>query len=988
MTDEDRPHQDVLDERGEIAAWSRRAFLRVMGASVALGGLAACERPKDKIVPYVRQPEDVVPGNASYYATAREHAGLGFGLLVESHEGRPTKVEGNPRHPASRGATDLHSQASVLSLYDPDRARAVTERGAPRPFRAFSEAFVRACPPARRGEGLFLLLEPTSSPLVEAAIGRLRAALPAATVAYASARAPHARWAAARAAFGRVVEPQLDVSKADVVASFGADLLAARADTVHVARALMERRRVRARTDTMSRLWVAETAMTVSGATCDERMALRPSEMVPALAALLGELARSGGAAAIPEAARARLAALHGGPRAAWTAALARDLARGGAAGVVTCGDDVPLAGHVLAHAVNAALRSKSVFYTRSPIIEAGEASHDPRRLADAVDRKAVATLVILGGNPAYAMPGDLEMARRLREVPLSAYLGEYADETARACTWHVAEQHWLESWGDVRAFDGTLSLAQPLVAPMHGGRGRVEVLGALLGDLAADPHALLRAAHRAGAGAGTGATGAAGAEDDAWEQALARGVLDQTSFAAEPVTLDWARVVAEAERAAAPAPTGGTGAYELAVVLDTKLDDGRLANNAWLQELPDPITKQTWGNALLVSPRTAKELGVATGEVVAVELAGATQASHTAVEAPVLVSPGHADGAATIALGYGRTDGLSEAARVGVSVQSLRSTSRAPIAARLRPTGKHESLAITMAPLSSQDREIIKSLTLAEHREPITDARRREDDEKKRKSRRSLYFLAPGGAQQWAMSIDLTACTGCSVCVVACQAENNVPVVGKEGVLAGREMHWLRIDRYVEDAEGKPRIEMMPMLCQHCESAPCEYVCPTGATNHSADGLNQMVYPRCVGTRFCSNNCPYKVRRFNWFDYNRDTPALRALAHNPDVTVRARGVMEKCSYCVQRIREAERQARVEHRPLATGDVVTACQQACPTQAIQFGSLNDGASLVAKLRDDVRAYSALGELGVRPRTTYLARLRNTSPDVEPGGGDK
>jgi Fe-S-cluster-containing dehydrogenase component len=292
------------------------------------------------------------------------------------------------------------------------------------------------------------------------------------------------------------------------------------------------------------------------------------------------------------------------------------------------------------------------------------------------------------------------------------------------------------------------------------------------------------------------------------------------------------------------------------------------------------------------------------------------------------------------------------------------------------------------MAPLSSQDREIIKSLTLAEHREPITDARRREDDEKKRKSRRSLYFLAPGGAQQWAMSIDLTACTGCSVCVVACQAENNVPVVGKEGVLAGREMHWLRIDRYVEDAEGKPRIEMMPMLCQHCESAPCEYVCPTGATNHSADGLNQMVYPRCVGTRFCSNNCPYKVRRFNWFDYNRDTPALRALAHNPDVTVRARGVMEKCSYCVQRIREAERQARVEHRPLATGDVVTACQQACPTQAIQFGSLNDDASPVARLRDDVRAYSALGELGTKPRTTYLARLRNTSPDLDREGGDK
>jgi Fe-S-cluster-containing dehydrogenase component len=821
-------------------------------------------------------------------------------------------------------------------------------------------------------------------------------------VAYVSSRAPHARWAAARAAFGRVVEPQLDASKAEVVASFGADLLAARADTVHVARALMERRRVRARTDTMSRLWVAETAMTVTGATCDERAALRPSEMVPALAALLGELARGGGAAAIPDALRARLAAIHGGPRGAWTAALARDLAAHCGAGAVVCGDDVPLAGHLLAHAANALLGSTGVSYTRSPILEAGEPSHDPQRLAEAIDRKAVAALVILGGNPVYAMPGDLAMARRVREVPLSAYLGEYADETARACTWHVAEQHWLESWGDVRAFDGSLSLVQPLVAPMHGGKSRVEVLGALLGDLAADPHALLRAAHRERAGA-AGAVGAAAADDDAWEQALARGVLDPTSFAAEHVTLDWARVVAEAEKAAAPAPARAAGAYELAVVLDGKLDDGRHANNAWLQELPDPITKQTWGNALLVSPRTAKELGVATGDVVAVDRAGAGAGADAAsgagagagaaaaVLVPVLVAPGHADGAATIALGYGRTDGLGEAARVGVSAQSLRSSVAGPPSSfGLRRTGTRESLAITMAPRSSEDREIIKSLTLAEHQAPVSDARRHDDDddEKKQKSRRSLYFLAPGGARQWAMSIDLTACTGCSVCVVACQAENNVPVVGKEGVLAGREMHWLRIDRYVEDAEGKPRVEMMPMLCQHCETAPCEYVCPTGATSHSADGLNQMVYPRCVGTRFCSNNCPYKVRRFNWFDYNRDTPALRALAHNPDVTVRARGVMEKCSYCVQRIREAERQARVEHRPLATGDVVTACQQACPTQAIQFGSLNDDASPVARLRDDVRAYSALGELGTKPRTTYLARLRNTSPDLDREGGDK
>jgi Fe-S-cluster-containing dehydrogenase component len=959
-----RPHEDVLDANGEIAGWSRRAFLRLMGASVALGGAAACERPKDKIVPYVRQPEDVVPGIASSYATSMEHAGLAFGLLVESHEGRPTKVEGNPRHPASLGATDTFSQASVLSLYDPDRAKAVSERGVPRSFDAFTGTFVRAAR-ERRGAGLFVVLEPTSSPLVLASLAMLRTELPGARVLFASAETPlaRARWEGARAAFGRVVETQLDVSGAEVVASFGMDLLAARPETVHLARNVSERRRVRGRSGEMARLWVAETAMSVTGATSDHRLALRPSEMVPALASLLAELARSG-ADGIPATFRSRLASLPVATAAgSWGAALAKDLRAHGPSALVVCGDDVPWEGHLLAHAARAALGTKGVRCTRSPIVEAGEETHGLASLARAIDAGAVSSLLVLGGNPVFTAPADLELPRRLRQVPRSAYLGAYADETAVACAWHVAEAHSLESWGDLRAFDGTLSFVQPLIAPMQGGRTRVELLAALAGDRAPDAHRMLRAYHAA-----HGLT-----SDEDWEGALALGQVDGTAFAAEEVAIDWARVAEVAEHASGRALTAG--AIELSLVMDVKVGDGRHAGNAWLQELPDPITKLTWGNALLLSPRTAKELAMETGHVAELTSAGRK------LDVPVLVSPGHADGAGTIALGYGRTDGLTVGARIGVDAYVLRTTSTlgsAALTAQIRSTSRVERLAVTMAPIDGGKRGIARSLTLAQHREPKPTS--------PKEAKRSLYFRAPLGAQQWAMAIDLTACTGCSACVVACQAENNVPVVGKEGVLAGREMHWLRIDRYVEDGDGRPRIEMMPMLCQHCEAAPCEYVCPVGATTHSSDGLNQMTYPRCVGTRFCSNNCPYKVRRFNWFDYNRDTPALRALAHNPDVTVRARGVMEKCTYCVQRIREAERKARVEHRPLRTGDVVTACQQACPTRAIHFGSLTDPRSEVVSLRADDRTYSVLEDLGTRPRTTYLARLRNPVPGEDPSGG--
>ncbi|HEX7089455.1 MAG TPA: Fe-S-cluster-containing hydrogenase [Longimicrobiales bacterium] len=1005
---------------------SRRDFLRLMGASLALAGAGGClEPPRERILPYTRRPQDVTPGGARWYATAFPLDGYGTGLLVESHEGRPTKVEGNPLHPASLGAAGAYEQASVLQLYDPQRARTPRRtRGA-----AAWAAFVREFAPApvgggfaAGGAGLHLLLEPTSSPLTASLLGRLRAAYPRAGVTFYAPLASAAPDDATRLLFGRPAQPQYDFSTAAVVVALDADFLSGMPFHLRYAHDWAARRRPASPGSGMSRLYAAEGAFTPTGAVADHRLRVRPSRIAGVAVALLAELLREPGA--LPAGAPADLAAAAARARAAldaggaaqddaaargWLSGVAHDLLRTPGRSIVIVGERQPAVVHAIAHALNALLGNvgRTVRYTVPPLAEALEAAGPPVPLPALVERLragAVDTLFILEANPVYDAPADLDFRSALGRVRRSVCLGLYENETAAACDWFVPTLHYLERWGDVRAWDGTASVIQPLIRPLYDGRSADDVLAALLGLTGARTYDLLREIWRKRAGPAD--------FEPFWEDALRRGAIAGTEAAPLDLRPAWgalaallARVAGDRRaRAAALTPgppvgsdgTTGRGEpedggeprapaaadLELVFVRDASVYDGRFANNAWLQELPDPLTKLTWDNAAVVSPRTAARLGLEAGRLVRLGLRGRE------LIAPVFVLPGQADGLVALALGYGREGAEAVARGVGLNAYRLR-TSDAPYfaaGATLEPLPGRYPLATTQAHWTMAGRPIVLSATLAEyradpeftapHRGPVT----------------ALYD--PFGYErgdQWTMAIDLTACIGCGACVVACQAENNSPVVGKEGVRKSREMHWLRIDRYFLGSADEPGVAFQPMLCQHCEKAPCEYVCPVNATVHSPDGLNEMVYNRCIGTRFCSNNCPYKVRRFNWLDYNADKAETLEMAMNPDVTVRARGVMEKCTFCVQRIRRAQQAAAVEGRALRPGEVRTACQQACPTQAIWFGSDTAPDEELARRLRDPRRYAVLHELGTRPRVHYLARITNPSDAGEaaapaPAGG--
>jgi molybdopterin-containing oxidoreductase family iron-sulfur binding subunit len=919
---------------------SRRSLLELLGASAALAGAAGCSRGRPElIVPYVDQPPEVTPSVPAAYATTMALDGYGIGLVVTSHEGRPTKAEGNPRHPASGGALGAVEQASILSLYDPTRARGVRRAGLPATWSALAAAIAA---PGPAGKRTHVLLEPTSAPHVIDLVQRLRRRDVAVWF-----DAPLARDAArdgARLAFGRVVEPRYDFARAEVVLSLDADFLGVASSPKTWARAWSTRRRTSAPGEAMSRLYAVEARLSVTGMSADERLRVQSRQVQGVGADVLAQLL---GSTRAP------------GPWAAWARAAARDLRDHAGASVVLAGDGQPREVHALAHAMNAALGNagKTVTYGPSPIVEAGEPSHGLAGLLRAIDAGEASALIIVGGDPAYTAPADLELARLLHRVPLVAYVGAHAGETARHAAWFAPEAHWLEAWGDARAFDGTASIAQPLIRPMHDGKTAAQVLAAMLGAPDADSRALVMEHWRA-----------AGPRDDFdgfWQTALVHGVVDGSAQGAVDVRLDQGAVAK-----LLATPTAPSAPLEIVYFEDPKVYDGRFGDNAWLQELPDPVTKLTWDNAALVSPSTASRDGLRTGDAVTLEVRGRR------VDAPVLVVPGMADGVVAIALGYGQQAPGRLSAGVGANAYALRD-SRAPWAdaAAWTAAGRRWELAITQGHWSMEGRAIALSRTLGELRADPDFAK--PYDERPR----FLYELAPRGRRQWGMTIDLSTCTGCSACVVACMAENNVPVVGKREVALSREMHWLRIDRYFEGDAGDPVVSLQPMLCQHCEKAPCEYVCPVNATVHSDDGLNEMVYNRCVGTRFCSNNCPYKVRRFNYFNYHAGQPTSLELGANPDVTVRARGVMEKCTYCVQRIRAAEIRAHREGRPIADLEIQTACQQTCPTGAIVFGDVANEGTRVSESRRSPRVYAVLNELGTLPRTRYLARIRNPNPSA-------
>lgn len=938
------------------SAWdqslSRRRFLQVMGASIALAGLSACVRPARKIIPYVRQPEALVPGKPLFFATAMPLGGYGTGLLVESHTGRPTKLEGNPDHPASLGAASAIAQAAILGLYDPDRSQGVTHQGAPSSWDRFAQAMAQelASKDTSKGEGIRLLTETVTSPATAAAIDAFLRRYPAARWHQYEPLASHGSIEGAKLAYGEPLDTHYRLDRAKVIVSFEADFLGTGPAALRHARDFAAGRRVSRTSGGMSRLYSLEASPTLTGAMADHRVALRPSELPAAIRAIARGLG-----VPVPSTADEPASPL----TAAWIQALVTDLKAHRAASAVLAGPHLPPSIHALVQAMNEALGNigTTVVHTEPVAARPEDPVQALRGLVSDMRAGAVDVLVMLGGNPAYAAPADLGFAGALGKVRHSVHLSLYQDETSALCEWHLPEAHFLEAWGDVRAYDGAVSIVQPAIAPLYGGRSAFEVLGLLNGNSDAEGYDLLRAFwQRRKPGLGFEAF---------WRAALQAGVIPASAAALKRPTRR--AVVPEFEGHKTP-PSG----LEVVFRADPTVHDGRFANNGWLQELPKPLTQLTWDNAALVAPATATRLGLDSGDVVELTHRGRT------LRAPIWVMPGHAEETVTLPLGYGRTRAGRVGTGAGFDAYALR-TSEAMWSdggLALRKTGERYPLASTQQHHAMAGRDLVREATLADYRanpgfahDPVVPLP-------------TLYEPPAAKGHQWGMAIDLNACIGCKACMTACQAENNIPVVGKEQVLRHRAMHWIRVDRYYHGSPANPEALFQPVPCMHCEQAPCEPVCPTAATVHSAEGLNDMVYSRCIGTRYCSNNCPYKVRRFNFLQYADDrTPSLKAM-RNPDVTVRSRGVMEKCTYCVQRINAARIDAEVEGRPLRDGEVVTACQATCPSRAIVFGDLSDPDSEVSRRKAEPLDYALLGELNTRPRTTYLAKLRNPNPAIE------
>ncbi|HTU92396.1 MAG TPA: 4Fe-4S dicluster domain-containing protein, partial [Gemmataceae bacterium] len=1039
---------------------TRRRFLTLMGASLALMGLNGCSTqpaPREKIMPYVRQPEEIVPGKKMYFATAMPLAGVATGLLVESHEGRPTKIDGNPLHPASPpglqhdaevGSSDLLMQAAILGLYDPDRSQGVTYRGQPRAWNEMLSALRRDLDKLKNqdGEGLYILTETVGSPTLAAQLNEL----------LDEGHFPKAKWyqyepagrsnvlEGAKLAFGEYVNTFYDFTEADVILSLDSDFLLTGPGTLCYTHDFTRRRRVRTKETKLSevkmnRLYVVECGMSNTGGVADHRLALRASQIELFAQALAAELnvpnVPKSDQEQLPEEARR------------WLKPVAKDLREHSGKCLVLAGEGQPASLHALVHAINHALENidRTVMYTVP--IEAKPVDHGEqlKELVENMAERRVKMLVILGGNPVYTAPVDLKFAEHLRKVPLRIHLGLYHDETAALCDWHVPEAHFLESWSDGRAFDGTVSIIQPLIAPLYNGRTAHEMLAMFTESPERAGFEIIREHWR-------DRWKRSGSFDELWRQSLQEGTHADTGWSTRGVALksDWAERVKKAQQA-----RSASEGKKLEIVFrpDPTLFDGRFANNGWLQELPKPVTKITWDNAAILSPKTAEKLGIAYARKIdkASGRPGPNGGEHgqaivdvielsyrgRTLQAPVWIQPGHADDAVTIHLGHGRSRGGRVAAGVGFNAYALR-TNEAPwfdggLEVRKIPGAIHV-LACTQMHHNMEDRAPIRTATLAHFQkhphfadeltasesekpevlaqipgpqprgraEELLDEERKKDPDKNRLIPLSLYKEAekefeeeskqlgePGKEQtksyQWGMAIDLTTCTGCSACVVACQSENNIPVVGKEEVTRGREMHWLRIDRYYGGEPFDPNMvsaHFQPVPCMHCEKAPCELVCPVGATVHSHDGLNDMVYNRCVGTRYCSNNCPYKVRRFNFLQFADFTTASLKLMHNPQVTVRSRGVMEKCTYCVQRIRAADIEAERESRRIEDQHLMTACQAACPAGAIIFGDINNPKSAVYQWKEEPTNYALLASLNTQPRTTYLAALRNPNPELE------
>ncbi|HTM45900.1 MAG TPA: TAT-variant-translocated molybdopterin oxidoreductase [Polyangiaceae bacterium] len=988
-------HEFADRDPGEPSSQDRRRFMQVMGASLAFGAATGCRWQEDKLMPFTRTPEGMVPGVPSYYNTAMELNGHSVGLRVKSYDGRPIKIEGNPLHKDSQGAASAIAQAAILELYDPDRSRTPMQvqggQAAPTSLAEFKK-FARkhfSEVMSQRGEGLRVLTTRTSSPSFKDMKARFGALFPLAKwMEYEPVSDVNAR-AGSVLAFGSVHRAHYAFDKAKVILSLDADFLGIEPNSVSHSR-LFASTRV-PESETMSRLYAVESALSITGCSADHRLPLR-SELIKAFTAALDyqvsqRLAPPAGLGvaqpmpAAPFLADAEVKKFFD--------ALVKDLVANAGSSVVVAGCSQPAEVHALVHRLNAVLGNvpNTVSYTQLDSTDTRTDEQLMQQLADEIKAGRVSTVLCLDTNPVYNAPGSADFKSLLAKVKTTVHIGRYFDETARLSSFHAPLCHFLETWSDGLSWDGGVTLVQPLIAPLHESICPLEFLASVIRDSETTSLGIVRRTHREVI-----------RDDRTWRAAVHDGAIPGTEAKRVTPELRAFGVFGFAVNELGEMNVGN-GKLEISLALDSHLHDGRFANNGWLMECPDPVTKLTWDNAVLVNPGTAKELGIQNGALVEVSVA------ERHITVPALLSPGQAKGSLRLALGYGRTSAgvvagninAAEDARadsVGVNAFALRGPGlwHFGSGATVKNSGKSFPLATTqdkhgIDPIGQKGTEdrlplIVRETTFEKYKE--------EPDFAKHKVHHPpLLSLWEEPVQydghRWGMSVDLNKCTGCGACVIACQAENNIPVVGKDRVMMGREMQWMRIDRYFSGDSDTPKVSNQPVMCQQCEHAPCEQVCPVGATQHNHEGLNDMTYNRCIGTRYCSNNCPYKVRRFNYFNFHEDMKQernqVKGMVFNPEVTVRSRGVMEKCTYCVQRINLVKIDARNNQRDLVDGEIQTACQQTCPTGAIVFGDLNDKSSHVAQLQGRPRSYALLEELNIRPRTQYLAQVRNPNPEL-------
>ena len=1072
--------EGVAEEPGFFDEASRRSFLGVVGASAAALTLASCRKPYHKILPYNHRPEGLLPGIPQHYATTYNANGYGIGTVVRSNTGRPTKVEGNTLHPSSLGATDAFAQADLLNLYDPKRSKKTLHNGEdaeahtddghghghgnhddhgdgdhgagtdghaaaahaePHIPAAFFAAFGKLVEShaAKRGDGLHILMPPTSSPSIEAMLGTVAAAHPNAVVHQWAPVSNDDEVAAARIALGDAYDTIPDLAAAKRVVTFDHDFLGLDGSVVRNTRSWTKTRKARPTDEYkngdafqddggLGRLYVCEATHSVTGSNADHRFRLAQTQIPAALAKLAAKVGVAGALAGALAPYAGQSFDHHGVGD--WVDEVAADLLAHKGQSLVLAGPRLPAAAQALAHAINAELGNvgKTVNYAKTPKLMAVDGRASLSALADALETGKVETLLILGSNPVYDAPADLDFAAKLAKAKHTVHLGLHVDETGALCEWHVPMAHPLESWGDLVGFEGQASVVQPLIAPLFGGQSTLEMLARLVDD-ARDSYEIVKATWQ----------GRYAGRDDGFvewfEKSIHDGVLggEQAEMVKPSVNLG---AIAQAFGQWKPAAFPSATALEVVIRPDNKAYDGRFSNNAWMLEFPDPLTKLTWDNAALMARSTAKELGLTNGDVVRIKL------SSGAVEAPVWILPGAAPFTVILTLGFGRKlESGAIANGCGYNAYPIRTGGQRHVAsgATVEKTGATYPLVSTQNHGSMEERPLARDAAFgeyADHHKRTAETHGAENhgdgdhgaddhDHGDGDHGHGGHHAVPFGEldtpyhraaelhqtadheayvslfdeqkfasqHQWGMSIDQNSCTGCGACVVACVAENNIPMVGKRQVSMGREMHWLRVDRYFSgkaDSVGSlsgvaqdddPQVHHQMVPCMQCENAPCESVCPVNATVHNDQGLNDMVYNRCIGTRYCSNNCPYKVRRFNWLNFHRNVQPETQLAFNPDVTVRVRGVMEKCTYCVQRINNGKLYAKLEKRELKDGDIVTACAQACPADAIAFGDLSDHSSEVYKRKRLDLNYAMLGELNVKPRTTYLLQLRNPNPKL-------